>query len=65
VAVDGTNNTKITDNVAWETSVDWSADGSHLAYITDDDELFVVAADGTNNTKIANKVSGEFEWSPR
>ena len=66
---DGTNPTKLTDNLAW---FSLSPDGSHIAYNTRDDEpggffegyeLFVARADGTNSTKLADNII-RYAWSP-
>ena len=63
---DGTNPTRISDNIRVWDEWEWSPDGAHIAYHQDDGGLFVAEADGTNPTRISDNIKEweGWEWSP-
>jgi hypothetical protein len=68
---DGSNQTRLTSNTAFDFDPAWSPDGTKIAFVTDRDggrpyEIYTMNADGTNQTRLTNNtVSDENPaWSP-
>ncbi len=66
---DGSNQTRLTNNSAWEEKPVWSPDGSKIAFQSSRDgniEIYVMDADGSNQVNVTNHVSQDSDpaWSP-
>jgi len=66
---EGKNPRRLTNNVANDTSPDWSPDGQRIAFISNrdgNDELYVMDADGKNPRRLTNHPGwdGGPSWSP-
>ena len=66
---DGTNQTRLTNNSANDTSPKLSADGNKIVFSSNRDgnqEIYVMNADGTNQTRITNNSFSDIQpaWSP-
>ena len=66
---DGTGQTRLTNNQAFENDPAWSPDGSKIAFGSDRDgngEIYVMNADGTGQTRLTNNSAEEWypAWSP-
>ena len=67
---DGSNQHKLTDNDATDSSPAWSPDGGQIAFITDrdgNDEVYVMNADGSNVQRLTQTVDASESfpaWSP-
>ena len=69
-AVDGSNQTNISNNPTRDGSPTWSPDGTRIAFYSNSDgngEIYVMnAADGSNRMNLTNDPAGDFDpaWSP-
>jgi TolB protein len=62
---DGSNQTRLTNNPAYDVSPEWSPDGSRIAFVNLDnnnDEIYVMNADGSNQTRLTNNPA--YDHSP-
>ena len=67
--VDGSNQTRLTTNLAYDDQPKWSPDGSKLAFISNRDgnfEIYTMNADGSSQTRLTNNpaADGFPSWSP-
>jgi TolB protein len=65
MAPDGSGVTRLTDAEGWDTSPNWSPDGSRIAFVTERDgnfEVYVMNADGSDPVRLTQ--SAAYEWSP-
>ena len=68
---DGSNQTRLSNNTAFEHSPSWSRDGTKIAFNSTRDEstggeIYTMNADGTNIVRLTNNnlYDGEASWSP-
>ena len=66
---DGTGQTNLTSNSAWDAQPAWSTDGSQIAFVSDrdgNDEIYVMSADGSNQTRLTSDPATDQQpaWSP-
>ena len=73
---DGSNQTRLTDNPAFDGCLSWSPDGKKIAFASRRDgnseifygnsEIYVMNADGSNQTRLTNNPSFDMApcWSP-
>ena len=67
--VDGTGQTRLTNNGAGDSEPSWSPDGTKIAFQTSRDgnfEIYVMNADGSSPTRLSNNGASDFspDWSP-
>lgn len=67
--VDGSNQTKLTENSFEDEAPRWSPDGSKIAFVSKRDgnpEIYVMNSDGTNITRLTNSPTFDImpAWSP-
>ncbi len=59
---DGTGQSRLTNNSAFDNSPAWSSDGSKIAFISDRDgnrQIYVMNADGSNQTRLSNNLASD------
>ena len=66
---DGTGQTRLTNNAAFDVAPAWSADGTKIAFSSDRDgnyEIYSMNSDGTGQTRLTNNGAVDFgpAWSP-
>ncbi|HEV2842922.1 MAG TPA: DUF5050 domain-containing protein [Chthoniobacterales bacterium] len=66
---DGANQTRLTDNPAFDTEASWSPDGTRIAFASDRDgnfEIYIMNADGSNVTRVTDNPAADSKprWSP-
>jgi len=66
---DGTNQTRLTNNLANESDTSWSPDGTKIAFTSYRDgngEIYVMNSDGTNQVNLTNNPALDYypAWSP-
>ena len=69
VNADGTGETRLTNNLAFDEDPGWSPDGTKIAFDTDRDgnfETYAMNADGTNQTRLTNDPAADErpDWKP-
>ncbi len=67
--LDGSNETRLTTNAAYDDQPKWSPDNSKILFMSDRDdnfELYSMNADGSTQTRLTNTLAPEgfAEWSP-
>ncbi len=67
--VDGSAQTRLTNNSAWDTSPAWSPDGSKILFTSLRDDpmspaLYVMNADGSNQTRVTSGSDGVWRQNP-
>ena len=67
--IDGSNQTRLTDNDAMDVFPDWSPDGTKIAFSSNRSgtfEVYVMDANGSNQTNLTNNPDGNLypSWSP-
>lgn len=67
--LDGTNQTRLTNNPAYDDQPKWSPDSSKIAFMSDRDgnfEIYTMNADGGSQTRITNNLAADGfpVWSP-
>ena len=67
--MDGSNQTRLTNNSSYDGDATWSPDGTQIAFVSDRDgdlEIYIMNADGTAVKRITNSPGEDNspEWSP-
>ena len=67
--VDGSGQTRLTNNPSYDADPDWSPDGTKIAFVSDRDgnfEIYVMNADGSGQTRLTNNtiLDNSPDWSP-
>ena len=67
---DGTGQTNLTNNLAFERVPAWSPDGAKIAFGSSrdgNDEIYVMDADGSGQTRLTNDAGADSTpaWSPK
>jgi Tol biopolymer transport system component len=67
--VDGSNETRLTTNAAYDDQPKWSPDGTRILFMSDRDgnfEIYLMNADGSSQTRLTNNpaADGFPAWSP-
>ncbi len=63
---DGSNQTRLTNNPAFDFQPSFSPDGSKIAFVSDRDgnfEIYEMNADGTSQTRLTSNTASEFSPS--
>jgi uncharacterized delta-60 repeat protein len=62
---DGSNQTNLTNNPAFDSNSNWSPDSMKIVF-TRDGEIYVMNADGSNQTRLTNNAANDYNsaWSP-
>ena len=65
---DGSNQTNLTNNSAWDIHPTWSPDGGKIAFVSDREgnrQIYIINADGSNPVKVTSNIYAETpDWSP-
>lgn len=66
---DGSEQTRLTNNPAYDVDPDWSPDGVWIAFASrrdDNKDIYVMNSDGSEQTRLTNNPSldGAPNWSP-
>ena len=68
---DGSNSTRLTNNLSLDGEPNWSPDGTRMVFVTQRDipslwEIYVMEADGSNPTRLTNNSALDInpKWSP-
>lgn len=67
---DGSNQTRLTYNSAYDSDPAWSPDGSKIAFTSNrgynNDEIYIINVDGSNQTRLTNNSANDRHpsWSP-
>ena len=66
---DGTNQTRLTNNLASDSFAVWAPNASRIAFVSERNqnaEIYVVNVDGTNERNLTNNTTTDFSpsWSP-
>jgi len=62
--IDGSGKKNLTQSSGAEGDPLWSPDGSKIAFIGNDDSIYIMDADGTNRVSLGTPVNQAWAWSP-